>query len=474
MFARRSHLVGLQCLVHDLGLTMLAFPVAYLLRSHVLPRVWHGLGPVYPLRAYGPLALAIFVLWPVIGYSLRTYQQINLRSRFQLARDAATLVLVGSIFAFAALYLMRAEYVSRSFVLVFAAVDAIALILGRWLFFSAGAWFRDRLERYRFFLIVGTGPAARELAGFIQQGSAHGHRLVGFVHTDDEPVPPDLAAYRVFPVASVPEIIENEPVDEIIFAVNRTELGALEPLMLRCQEEGIHTRVHLDFLPLTVSRVYLENLRDVPLLTFASTPDNELLLFLKRAADVVLAVAGLVILAPLMLVISLLVRFTSPGRIFYTQIRSGLGGRRFTLYKFRSMVADADKMRLELEHRNEVEGPVFKMTKDPRCTPVGRWLRRFSLDELPQLWNIVRGDMSFVGPRPPLPEEVAQYATWQRRRLRMRPGLTCLWAVEGRSQIRFERWMQLDLAYIDNWSLWLDLKIFLKTIPHVLRGRGAC
>jgi len=168
-----------------------------------------------------------------------------------------------------------------------------------------------------------------------------------------------------------------------------------------------------------------------------------------------------------------LVKLTSPGTVLYRQTRCGLGGRRFLLYKFRSMAADADARRAEVEQLNELDGPAFKMADDPRCTPLGRWLRRFSLDELPQLWNVLRGDMSFVGPRPPLPEEVERYATWQRRRLRMRPGLTCLWALEGRSQLSFDRWMRLDLAYIDNWSLWLDLKIFLRTIPVVLFGRGA-
>ncbi|MGA3212123.1 MAG: sugar transferase, partial [Terriglobales bacterium] len=157
----------------------------------------------------------------------------------------------------------------------------------------------------------------------------------------------------------------------------------------------------------------------------------------------------------------------------YRQKRCGLGGRRFTLYKFRSMVHGADKLRADLEEHNELQGPVFKISNDPRMTSTGRWLRKFSLDELPQLWNILRGDMSFVGPRPPLAEEVAQYEKWQRRRLRMRPGLTCLWALEGRNELVFRRWMQLDLFYIDHWSLWLDLKIFVKTIPLVLRGRGA-
>jgi lipopolysaccharide/colanic/teichoic acid biosynthesis glycosyltransferase len=175
-----------------------------------------------------------------------------------------------------------------------------------------------------------------------------------------------------------------------------------------------------------------------------------------------------------MLVIATLIRLTSEGPVLYRQTRCGLNGRRFTLYKFRSMVADAEARRPDLEHLNEMDGAAFKMADDPRVTGLGRWLRKFSLDELPQMWNVLRGDMSFVGPRPPLPEEVERYLPWQRRRLRMRPGLTCLWTLEGRNRLlKFDRLVQFDLAYIDNWSLWLDLKIFLKTIPRVALGRGA-
>jgi len=159
--------------------------------------------------------------------------------------------------------------------------------------------------------------------------------------------------------------------------------------------------------------------------------------------------------------------------VLYSQTRCGLGGRQFRVYKFRSMRADADSLRAELRALNEVDGPVFKMKNDPRCTNIGRLMRKFSLDELPQLFNILTGDMSFVGPRPPLPEEVEKYEPWQRRRLRMKPGLTCLWALEGRSGLDFRRWMELDLEYIDRWSPALDWKILVKTIPVVLSGKGA-
>jgi exopolysaccharide biosynthesis polyprenyl glycosylphosphotransferase len=472
VFARRSVFFGLRCLAQDLALTALAFPIAYLVRARLMPTVW-PLGPIYPISKYGNLLVGVLLLWPIVGWVLGCYRRIDPRERVRLVREAIILVTVSSTLVLAGLYLFRAEYISRVLVVVFWAVDVVFLVLGRLFLFSAGAWFRDRMGRYRYFLIVGSDGPARELAQFIEQGESFGDRLIGFAYTGSK-APTDLPVrYRLLPVDAVPELLETQPVDEVIFAVTREELGRLEPVMRRCQEEGVHTRVHLDFLPLNVSRVYLEHLRDVPLLTFASGPDSEILLFFKRVMDLALASTALVLALPAMLVIAILIRITSPGPIIYRQTRCGLGGRRFTLYKFRSMVANAEELRAGLEVHNEAEGPAFKMRNDPRITPVGRWLRRFSFDELPQLWNIVQGDMSFVGPRPPLPEEVTQYETWQRRRMRMRPGLTCLWALEGRSRLRFKRWMELDLAYIDNWSLWLDLKIFLKTIPYVLRGRGA-
>ena len=179
-------------------------------------------------------------------------------------------------------------------------------------------------------------------------------------------------------------------------------------------------------------------------------------------------------LGPLvMLPVAIGIKLTSPGPILFRQKRSGLHGRLFTMYKFRSMVNDAEMLRAELEAFNEMTGPVFKMNQDPRVTPIGKFMRRTSIDEFPQLWNVLVGDMSLVGPRPPIPNEVDKYDPWHRRRLSMKPGLTCLWQISGRNKIGFDQWMKLDLQYIDNWSLWLDFTILLRTIPVVLSGFGA-
>jgi exopolysaccharide biosynthesis polyprenyl glycosylphosphotransferase len=479
LFERRSALLSFVARMHDVLVTVLAFLAAYWIRLQILPDL---LGPsliapeIYPLGHYSSLLAWIVGIWIASGYLLGIYHDIEFRNRRELATDAAKLVALSVLLLNTSLYLIRAEDVSRSFVLVIGVIDLIFLMVGRWTLVWGGSWWRDKVRSHHHCLIVGTGPAARELANLVEQSEPVGLRLIGFVALGERPKTP-LAGARAYPVYTLEQaydILKNHVVDELLCAIGPDDLERIAPLIGHCHEEGIRTRVDLGFLPQTFPRAHVERLRHVPLLTLGSAPDDEFALAAKRTADVVVSGTSLVVLSPVMLAVAALVRLTSKGPVLYRQTRCGLNGRRFTLYKFRSMVADAEARRPDLEHLNEMDGAAFKMSADPRRTAVGRWLRKFSLDELPQLWNVLRGDMSLVGPRPPLPEEVERYLPWQRRRLRMRPGLTCLWTLAGRNQLlQFDRLVQFDLAYIDNWSLWLDLKIFVKTIPHVALGRGA-
>jgi exopolysaccharide biosynthesis polyprenyl glycosylphosphotransferase len=273
-------------------------------------------------------------------------------------------------------------------------------------------------------------------------------------------------------LSELPDLLKQHVIDEIIFAVDTRRLSDLEEMFLLCDEEGVKTRIAVDFFPHVNSEVYLDRLGSAPLLTFSSTPHDEIRLLIKRLTDIVLAGAALIILTPVMLVVALIIRLTSPGPAIFRQVRCGLNGRRFTFYKFRSMCDNAEELKASLMHLNR-KSTAFKIPNDPRLTPVGRILRKFSIDEWPQLWNVLKGEMSLVGPRPAVPEEVEMYQTWQRRRLRMRPGLTCLWALAGRDRLDFDTWMKMDMQYIDNWSLELDVKILLRTIPRVLTGWGA-
>ncbi len=475
MFTRHNRMIGVLYLVGDAVLALGSFGLAHWIRSRlVAPR------PLYSLSYYPWIAPLAVGLWVMVGLAAGIYREIREEDLRRAFSDPAKVGLVSTTLLFAVIFAFKLEYISRLLLGFYAAAQLVAMVVFRLLARRLGGPLRRVFGGFRHFLVVGTTPEALEIARSIEANETSGMRLVGFTATSpaSEPDAQVHAAglrgsYPVYALGRLPELLRKHVIDEVIFAVARDDLEKLEETFLACEEEGVKTRVLLSFFPHVISKIHLERLREMPLLTFTTTPENEYLLLLKRLLDFLMALALIVVFSPLFLVLALLIKLTSRGPVLYRQTRCGLGGRRFTLYKFRSMHADADLRREELEALNEMDGPVFKISNDPRSTTVGRFMRKFSLDELPQLVNILRGDMSFVGPRPPLPEEVEKYERWQRRRLRMQPGLTCLWALEGRNRLNFRRWMELDLEYIDNWSMALDWKILLKTIPVVLLGRGA-
>ena len=273
------------------------------------------------------------------------------------------------------------------------------------------------------------------------------------------------------PLADLPTILHERVVDEVVICLPFSQWNLVDAIARICEDEGKIVRVPMDVLDHAFAAGKVEDLDGVPVFSLVSGPDRTLALAVKRVVDVVSSLSGLLILSPLFAVVAILVRREDGGAVFFRQGRVGVHGRPFEVVKFRSMVPDAEGLRADLAARNEVNGPAFKVTADPRVTRTGRWLRRSSIDELPQLWNVLRGEMSLVGPRPPLPQEVAAYDVWHRRRLSMKPGMTGLWQVRARREPEFDRWVSADLEYIDRWSLWLDLKILARTIPAALEGR---
>lgn len=270
------------------------------------------------------------------------------------------------------------------------------------------------------------------------------------------------------------KLLREDPVDVVVFTSGKSALSEVETAILACEVEGVEAWLVADFVRTSITRPAIDELMGKPMIVFRSAPEVSWALLCKGACDRVGAALLLVLLSPLMLFVSVVIKLSSLGPVLFRQERCGLRGRIFVMNKFRSMVSDAEQRRAELMAFNEMDGPVFKIAKDPRVTGIGRFLRRTSLDELPQLVNVLKGEMSLVGPRPLPVHEVKQFKdAWQRRRLSMKPGLTCLWQIAGRNTIGFEEWMRLDLQYIDTWSLWLDFKILLKTIPVVLMGKGA-
>jgi exopolysaccharide biosynthesis polyprenyl glycosylphosphotransferase len=459
----------------DLVLTALAFFLAWWLRSRVAPQLAPSLFPteLYPFSRYLGLLPFVLIIWTML---LVTREAYTSRRTVALASElwqVVQVVAAGTLILAATGWLLRLDFVSRPFLVLFATLD-LTLLLTEKLALRLGArQVRQRGYNYRTLLIVGINPRAEEVARIITAHPHWGLKLVGFVAPNGQAAATAAGLPVLGCADELPKILQQEVVDEVIFVLSRRQLEEFEDSFLLCAELGIRARVALYF-PHMKARVLLEELEGIPLLTFTNTPGAPFPLFLKRLQDLTVSTLGIATTAPLLPLIALAIKVGSRGPVLFQQERCGLNGRRFTLFKFRTMYKGADRKLDEVAHLNEVEGPAFKARRDPRVTPVGRLLRRLSLDELPQLINVLKGDMSLVGPRPPLPEEVVRYERWQRRRLSMKPGLTGLWQVSGRAGLDdFNRWTAIDLAYIDQWSLWLDLKILLKTIPAVLSTRGA-
>jgi exopolysaccharide biosynthesis polyprenyl glycosylphosphotransferase len=453
----------------DVLLAALAFEAAY------QTRILLHLERAFYLTVERKALVLTFALaaWVAIGLWLEVYEKLDIGNPRVILRDVARQCGYGALCLIVFEYVFRLD-LSRFFLVLYSAYAGVLLLLFRLTAGRVVGVIRREFAAPHYVMVVGTGERALRMARGLEQSSEYGIRLRGFL-SENAGAPPQIqlrVLYKVLPIADLPAILRQHVVDEVIFAVGSESLAELEEIFLMCDEEGVRTRVAVDFFPHVNSTVSLDRFGETPLLTFSAAPYDEIRLLLKRMTDVAIAAAGLVVLSPLMAAIALLIRLTSPGPAIFRQVRCGLNGRLFLFYKFRSMVENAEALKKDLEHLN-VRETAFKIPHDPRSTPVGRYLRKFSIDEWPQLWNVLRGDMSLVGPRPAVPSEVEQYQRWQRRRLRMRPGLTCLWAISGRDNVDFETWMKMDMQYIDNWSLALDWKILLQTIPRVLTGRGA-
>jgi exopolysaccharide biosynthesis polyprenyl glycosylphosphotransferase len=479
MFREHARLFTTIQFIADLLLTLAAFPLAYLTRIHLERIIPAGLDrflnpALHPFFRYAWMIALATVWWALLAYSLGLYRVTIRRSGFEKIR----IVIEGSILLGLSLGFLSFAFklnLSRPLIALFIIYQAL-LLCGARLAVTLHAVRKNRMgERAdgRNIVIVGNHSRARAMGELVSRYAEWGLRILGYVEANGE-----KNAVRggdvLGSISDLPQIVENNVVDEIIFVGSSPkDLECLEEVLALCKEQGINTRVAADIFPAKISKVSMEFVENIPVLTFSTTPSHAASLLVKRIMDITLSAFLLVFLMPVMLVVSLLVKLTSRGPVIYRQVRCGLYGRKFVLYKFRSMRDGAEDVLWEIKHLNEMDGPVFKMRNDPRVTPLGRLLRKASVDEWPQFWNVLKGDMSLVGPRAPLPEEVREYTRWQRRRLSVKPGITCLWQVSGRNEVDFHEWMKLDLHYIDHWSLLLDLKILLRTFPVVLLGKGA-
>jgi exopolysaccharide biosynthesis polyprenyl glycosylphosphotransferase len=435
------------------------------------------LGDPYSFKSYMRIIYPYIILWAALLFLLKMYESFRTKSISDVVSTviSAALVGIGALGIF--LYFLNIGYISRRFIMIAFLLTAMIILLEKMLLMGFFRFVRRRDYNTRNILIAGTGPRAVNFARMIEEHSESGLKILGFVDEDKNRVGTKAggSTHKVIGTfEDIQNIIHNNIVDEVIFIVPKSSLSKIEDVLLLCETEGINVSVATDYFSMKFAKARQTDLYGFPLITFQRAPDRIWGSFIKRIMDIGISAPALIILSPVFLILSVLVKATSEGPVFFRQERVGVNGRQFTLYKFRTMVKDAEGKLKELLSNNEMNGPVFKLKEDPRLTNIGRFLRKFSLDEFPQLWNVLKGEMSIVGPRPPLPGEVSKYDNWQRRRLTMRPGLTCLWQISGRNKIKdFSEWARLDLEYIDKWSLWLDVSIILRTIPAVVFGIGA-
>ena len=408
----------------------------------------------------------VVALWVEGLYLLR----VRWRLRTEL-RDIFRATLLVAALTLSLLFLFRQPDVSRLFLLALFVVQPIVTFAGRTSLQAAFGALRRRGHNARFMLVVGTGQLAQEFADRVESRAGLGIRVIGhiLVPGSEDPL---VTRPIVDTVNRIAQVFRVRVVDEVAICLPPESAGLRGPIARLATDEGKTVRLPLDPFGGPLGDASDEEFEGYLVRSFVGDQGRELGLVVKRIVDIAGATVGLLLLSPVFLLTALITYARDGSPILFRQTRVGLHGRPFTIYKFRTMAHDAEERLDEVAHLNEQSRVTFKATNDPRITSLGRSLRRTSIDELPQLWNVLRGDMSLVGPRPPLPREVIEYDAWHRRRLSMRPGITGLWQVDARDDPDFDRWVERDLTYIDNWSPWLDLRILLRTIPAVLKGEG--
>jgi exopolysaccharide biosynthesis polyprenyl glycosylphosphotransferase len=520
--------------VADIALICLAFILTYQIRSNLTETGFLGwqVGSVLKLEAQlAPqseylIVLIIAITGYLVGlHAVGAYSSMRLSSSWRLAGISIFVSVAVLVLLSATLFLLKLD-LSRSFIAIFCFLVSSLLLAERYLMLCCLRYWRRRGKNFRSVAIVGSDLQAERIISEILRRPELGLKIVLNVIFDDrfqttsvrhgsdphsrvwgsvgstrrsssqvaaiyaleDPLStswfelvksyqPNISFATIGfnrGVDEAEQLIRSLAVDEVIFTDIVANFNLVEELALRCAEQGVRTTIAADLFSFGMVKSGISYFAGMPLIHFQTPPGDRWELSLKRAIDIILSSLLLILLLPLMLLITVAIKLSGSGPVLFKQKRVGLNGRLFSLYKFRSMYPGAEEELEKLRPFNEMQGPCFKISNDPRITKVGRILRKYSLDELPQFWNVIRGDMSIVGPRPPVPGEVKLYERRERRRLSMRPGLTCTWQVSGRNKIaNFNDWVKSDLNYIDNWSLALDLRLILKTIPVVLRGTGA-
>ncbi len=455
--------------------TAVSFIIAYF--------IWNTIRINTTLSIGQPIQLSWYDLWKIMGLSIiwviifdkfkaYTYQRFTSLTR-EISIVFKTTV-IGVLVFFAAIFLLRFQYIPRTYILIFTFTNFFCLTLEKIILFKVARIIHKKGKNRKKVLVVGTENKAIQFVEAFKKNMGWRLDIVGFLSNKDKEKGQTLLGEEIVGTfADFDEVIKKKVIDEVFVCVSDKDFATVKEILETCEREGIQVRLNSDFFGYLAKRVSLDYVCGLPIVSFYTVPNNEWKLIVKRVMDIFVSAFLLIVLSPVLLLFALLIKVSSKGPIFFKWKVVGVNRKPFRSWKFRTMVQNAEELQEKLTEKNEMKGPVFKMKNDPRITKVGRFLRKLSLDELPQLWSVLKGDMSLVGPRPPLQSEVLNFRSWHRRKLSVKPGMTCLWQVKGRNDIsNFDDWAVLDMEYIDNWSIWLDLKILFMTALVVVRGTG--
>ena len=463
----------------DISLTIAAYAGAYVFKKYLLPFPYGGL---IDTPNYQVIGLLIVINWYISFHLFDVYGSYRNRTFDAVFWTMMRAVLTGMLFLGCCMYVFKITDVSRILMGAFLVLDILFLTISKGIAYGTVAWVRRRGYNFRNILLIGSREGAENVIEVIGSRLGSGYRVLGNLDTDPAEIGKRVKdnIQTIDSVASMENVLRSRVVDQIIFCPPLNRIKDINGCLLLAEEMGIPARIFPEWQIRTsgyepkIASFKFDTFLEFQTLILTSVTHDHRGLLLKEAMDRLLVFLALAAFSPLFLIMPVAIKMISKGPAFFKQKRLGRNGRIFTMYKFRTMVADAEAEKKALKNRNESDGPVFKMKDDPRVIPyIGPLLRKRGLDELPQLINVLKGEMSLVGPRPPIPDEVDHYDVWQRRRLSMKPGITCLWQVtDHRNDISFDDWIKLDLAYIDNWSLWLDFKILLKSLWVLLAATG--
>jgi len=472
MMKERIYIYKRLNLFADALIVGLSFMAAMYLRIHIETGFLIMTGHY---RRYLWLIYVVMLFWPLLLNINGLYPVNRLRTIERAARIIITSSLQGLFIVVGLLFLFKLQMVSRLIIAGFSLIVTALLVLKESIVIGHIRHMRKTGADIRNVLVVGTIDSARKVIGIIDKNSYLGLNVAGLLVPREELQNKAIGDYKILgSLEEIEKVLHSSPIDHVIITIDRKDHKEVDDIVSHSEEEGVEIWLTPNLFNVRIAKLDADDLCGMPIFVLRTTPKFSWQIFIKSFLDRISGLIFSLSSLPLIAVAAIFIKSTSQGPVFFKQERCSVQGRRFILYKLRTMYANAENMQKELEAKNIMKGPVFKLRDDPRITPVGRILRRLSIDEMPQFWNVIKGDMSLIGPRPPIPEEVKRYDGWQRRRLSMKPGITGLWQISGRSDITdFDKLTNLDLQYIDNWSLWFDFKIFFKTIWVVLSMKGA-